>query len=50
MGRPRKNVDPKRVIELAAKGHTMEEIAAFDIPFVVPRTTQKEHRTETMAL
>jgi hypothetical protein len=33
MGRPRKNVDPKRVIELAAKGHTLDEIAAFEDSF-----------------
>ena len=30
MGRPRKTVDPKRIIELASKGHTLEEIAALE--------------------
>lgn len=30
MARPRKIVDEKRVIELASKGHTLEEIAAFE--------------------
>jgi AraC-like DNA-binding protein len=30
MARPVKTVDAKRVIELAAKGHTMEEIAALE--------------------
>jgi transposase len=29
-GRPRKIVDEKRVIELAAKGYTFKEIAAFE--------------------
>jgi lambda repressor-like predicted transcriptional regulator len=44
MGRSRKNVDPKRVIELAAKGHTMEEIAAFEDWSI--RTLQTRFRTQ----
>ena len=44
MARPRKNVDPKRVIELAAKGHTMEEIAAFEDCSI--RTLQTRFRTQ----
>lgn len=30
MGRPLKNIDAKRVIELAAKGHLLKEIAALE--------------------
>jgi hypothetical protein len=44
MGRPRKTVDPKRVIELAAKGHPMEQIAAFEDWSI--RTLQTRFRTQ----